>query len=69
MYDVKIPIKTTELAHGINITKIIIQNMKLVKKIILSFGNKSPYTKKEIGPRYVNKIEYKWCILHHESNI
>ena len=28
MYDVKIPIKTTELAHGIRITKIIIQNME-----------------------------------------
>ena len=26
MNDVKIPIKTTELAHGIHITKIIIQN-------------------------------------------
>ena len=33
MYDVKIPIKTTELAHGIHITKIIIQNMELVKNI------------------------------------
>ena len=28
MYDVKIPIKTTELAYGIHITKIIIQNME-----------------------------------------
>ena len=29
MYVVKIPIKTTELAHGIQITNMIIQNMEL----------------------------------------
>ena len=28
MYDVKISIETTELVHGIHITKIIIQNME-----------------------------------------
>ena len=37
MYDVKIPIKTAELAHGIHITKIIIQNMELVKRYYLIF--------------------------------
>ena len=62
MYDVKIAIKTAELAHGIHITKIIIQTWNWWKDIILSFGNKSSYTEKEIGPRDVNKIEYKWCV-------
>ena len=38
MYDVKIPIKTTELANGIHITKIIIKkNMELVKRYYLIF--------------------------------
>ena len=37
MYDVKIPIKTTDLANGIHITKIIIKNMELVKRYYLIF--------------------------------
>ena len=37
MYDVNISIKTTELALGISITKIIIKNMELVKRYDLIF--------------------------------
>ena len=60
MYDVKLPIKTTELAQGIYVTKIMIQIMELVKIYYLIFRKwKSIYEEEK---RQVQQTQIKLSI-------